>query len=194
MPSGFTPPSERSRSNRGDSHSDPDLGSRPLVPAAATMMVQRPSASSSSRPVVRTFTSQRSSNNDANASTSSSDGPRRPPQELSATQATFLAGAAVSHAHHASGVALQAAQAAQDSQQRERQVVEQASLFGNALRHEARHVADAARQAVSQRSILSKPQELKHRVRCRRCTKLLRQQCSKHSNPSRLLELKRRAL
>ena len=33
---------------------------------------------------------------------------------------------------------------------RERQVVEQASLFGNALRHEARHVADAARQAVSQ--------------------------------------------
>ena len=150
MPSGFTPPSERSRSNRGDSHSDPDLGSRPLVPAAATIMVQRPSASSSSRPVVRTFTSQRSSNNDANASTSSSDGPRRPPQELSATQATFLAGAAVSHAHHASGVALQAAQAAQDSQQRERQVVEQASLFGNALRHEARHVADAARQAVSQ--------------------------------------------
>ena len=150
MPSGFTPPSERSRSNRGDSHSDPDLGSRPLVPAAATIMVQRPSASSSSRPVVRTFTSQRSSNNDANASTSSSDGPRRPPQELSATQATFLAGAAVSHAHHASGVALQAAQAAQDSQQRERQVVEQASLFGNALRQEARHVADAARQAVSQ--------------------------------------------
>ena len=150
MPSGFTPPSERSRSNRGDSHSDPDLGSRPLVPAAATIMVQRPSASSSSRPVVRTFTSQRSSNNDANASTSSSDGPRRPPQELSATQATFLAGAAVSHAHHASGVALQAAQAAQDSQQRERQVVEQASLFGNALRHEARHVVDAARQAVSQ--------------------------------------------
>ena len=150
MPSGFTPPSERSRSNRGDSHSDPDLGSRPLVPAAATIMVQRPGTSSSSRAVARTFTSQRSSNNDANASTSSSDGPRRPPQELSATQATFLAGAAVSHAHHASGVALQAAQAAQDSQQRERQVVEQASLFGNALRHEARHVADAARQAVSQ--------------------------------------------
>ena len=113
-------------------------------------MVQRPGTSSSSRAVARTFTSQRSSNNDANASTSSSDGPRRPPQELSATQATFLAGAAVSHAHHASGVALQAAQAAQDSQQRERQVVEQASLFGNALRHEARHVADAARQAVSQ--------------------------------------------
>ena len=150
MPSGFTPPSERSRSNRGDSHSDPDLGSRPLVPAAATIMVQRPGTSSSSRAVARTFTSQRSSNNDANASTSSSDGPRRPPQELSATQATFLAGAAVSHAHHASGVALQAARAAQDSQQRERQVVEQASLFGNALRHEARHVADAARQAVSQ--------------------------------------------
>ena len=153
MASGFTPPSERSRSNRGDSHSDPDLGSGPLVPAAATIMVQRPGTSSSSRAVARTFTSQRSSNNDANASTSSSDGPRRPPQELSATQATFLAGAAVSHAHHASGpsgVALQAAQAAQDSQQRERQVVEQASLFGNALRHEARHVADAARQAVSQ--------------------------------------------
>ena len=120
MPSGFTPPSERSRSNRGDSHSDPDLGSRPLVPAAATIMVQRPGTSSSSRAIARTFTSQRSSNNDANASTSSSDGPRRPPQELSATQATFLAGAAVSHAHHASGVALQAAQAAQDSQQRER--------------------------------------------------------------------------
>ena len=151
MPSGFTPPSERSRSNRGDSHSDPDLGSGPLVPAAATIMVQRPSAaSSSSRVVARTFTSQRSSNRDANASTSSSDGPRRPAQELSATQATFLAGAAVSHAHHASGVALQAAQAAQDSQQRERRVVEEATLFGSALRQEARHVVDAARQAVSQ--------------------------------------------
>ena len=150
MPSGFTPPSERSRSNRGDSHSDPDLGSGPLVPAAATIMVQRPSAaSSSSRVVARTFTSQRSSNRDANASTSSSDGPRRPAQELSATQATFLAGAAVSHAHHASGVALQAAQAAQDSQQRERRVVEEATLFGSALRQEARHVVDATRQAVS---------------------------------------------
>ena len=150
MASGFTPPSERSRSNRGDSHSEPELGSRPLVPAAATIMVQRPGTSSSSRAVVRTFTSQRSSNRDANASTSSSDGPRRPAQELTATQATFLAGAAVTHAHQASGVALQAAQAAQDSQQRERQVVEQASLFGNALRHEARQVVDAARQAVSQ--------------------------------------------
>ena len=149
MASGFTPPSERSRSNRGDSHSEPELGSRPLVPAAATIMVQRPSPSSSSRAVVRTFTSQRSSNRDANASTSSSDGPHRPAQELSATQATFLAGAAVSHAHHASGVALQAAQAAQDSQQRERRVVEEATLFGSALRQEARHVVDAARQAVS---------------------------------------------
>ena len=112
-------------------------------------MVQRPSPSSSSRAVVRTFTSQRSSNRDANASTSSSDGPHRPAQELSATQATFLAGAAVSHAHHASGVALQAAQAAQDSQQRERRVVEEATLFGSALRQEARHVVDAARQAMS---------------------------------------------
>ena len=149
MASGFTPPSERSRSNRGDSHSEPELGSRPLVPAVATIMVQRPSPSSSSRAVVRTFTSQRSSNRDANASTSSSDGPHRPAQELSATQATFLAGAAVSHAHHASGVALQAAQAAQDSQQRERRVVEEATLFGSALRQEARHVVDAARQAVS---------------------------------------------
>ena len=149
MASGFTPPSERSRSNRGDSHSEPELGSRPLVPAAATIMVQRPSPSSSSRAVVRTFTSQRSSNRDANASTSSSDGPHRPAQELFATQATFLAGAAVSHAHHASGVALQAAQAAQDSQQRERRVVEEATLFGSALRQEARHVVDAARQAVS---------------------------------------------
>ena len=125
-------------------------GPGPLVPAAATIMVQRPSAaSSSSRVVARTFTSQRSSNRDANASTSSSDGPRRPAQELSATQATFLAGAAVSHAHHASGVALQAAQAAQDSQQRERRVVEEATLFGSALRQEARHVVDAARQAMS---------------------------------------------
>ena len=61
MASGFTPPSERSRSNRGDPHSDPDLGSRPLVPAAATIMVQRPGTSSSSRAVVRTFTSQRTS-------------------------------------------------------------------------------------------------------------------------------------
>ena len=73
-----------------------------------------------------------------------------PVVDLSATQAMFLAGAAISHAHHASGVALQAAQAAQDSQQRERRVVEEASLFGNTLRQEARQVVDAARQAVSQ--------------------------------------------
>ena len=52
MASGFTPPSERSRSNRGDSHSEPELGSRPLVPAAATIMVQRPGTSSSSRAVL----------------------------------------------------------------------------------------------------------------------------------------------
>ena len=152
MASGFTPPSERSRSRAGDSHSDPELGSRALVPAAATTMVpQRPDASSSSsRAVVRTFTTRRSSNQDPNASTSSSDGPRRPAQELSATQATFLAGVAMQQAHHASGVALQAAQTAQSSQQRERRVVEEASLFGNALRQEARHVVDTAREAVSQ--------------------------------------------
>ena len=193
MPSGFTPPSERSRSNRGDSHSDPDLGSRPLVPAAATIMVQRPGTSSSSRAVARTFTSQRSSNNDANASTSSSDGPRRPPQELSATQATFLAGAAVSHAHHASGVALQAAQAAQDSQQRGKLLNKRPCLATRCAMKRGMLRMQPVR-LCRRRSILSKPQGLKHRVQCRRCTKLLRQQCSKHSNPSRLLELKRRAL
>ena len=116
----------------------------------------------------------RSNRRGANASTSSSDGPRRPAQELSATQATFLAGAAVTHAHHASGVALQAAQAARDSQLRERQVVGQASLFGNVLRHEARHVVDAARQAVSQ----AQQSEQAARAQARSAVQTLRQAAS----------------
>ena len=111
---GITPPSdERSRSSRlGDSSfSEPDLApppNLPVVPAAATLVQgQRPPGS---RPPLITISAGRGRRQDSSSSPSPR-GTQRPP-ELSATQASFLAGAAVTHAHQSAQVALHAASTA----------------------------------------------------------------------------------
>ncbi|CAE7028491.1 GIP [Symbiodinium sp. CCMP2592] len=114
--SGISPPSEdrsRSRTSGESSFSDPELFSgQALVPAAATILRIREPAPTPQR-------------NEGYSSSSAASPPQRGP-ELSATQATFLAGAAVTHAHHASGVALGAASLAHQAAEREQQTVTQA--------------------------------------------------------------------
>ena len=91
----------------------------------------------------------------------SSSSPASPSQrgpELSAAQATFLAGAAVTHAHHASGFALGAATLAHQAAEREQQTVAQAReavMQANVqaaaeaqLRGEAQSIARAAQGIV----------------------------------------------
>ncbi|CAE7231161.1 unnamed protein product [Symbiodinium sp. CCMP2592] len=114
--SGISPPSEdrsRSRTSGESSFSDPELCSgQAFVPAAATILRIREPAPTPQR-------------NEGYSSSSAASPPQRGP-ELSATQATFLAGAAVTHAHHASGVALGAASLAHQAAEREQQTVTQA--------------------------------------------------------------------
>ena len=78
-----------------------------MVPAVATILRFREPAPTPQR-------------NEGYSSSSAASPPQRGP-ELSATQATFLAGAAVTHAHHASGVALGAATLAHQAAERERE-------------------------------------------------------------------------
>ncbi|CAE7560940.1 RE1 [Symbiodinium natans] len=101
---------------------------------------------------------------------SSSGTPNRAP-ELSATQATFLAGAAIQQASHASGVALEAASAAQHYAEREQfitqqareavqsiaaraaqeqqQQAEQVAQYEESLRAQASNIASAAQCALT---------------------------------------------
>jgi len=150
--SGFSPPSEdrsRSRASGESSFSDPELlqqSGRALVPAASTILRFTGSSPAPQR----------------SAGYSSSSASATPPQrgpELSATQATFLAGAAVTHAHHASNVALGAATAAHQAAEREQVTIANAQ---DAVRHfagqaaaaeasyhdQARAIAHAAQAAV----------------------------------------------
>ena len=107
---GISPPSEdrsRSRTSGESSFSDPELfqpSGRALVPAATTMLRFTGSSPAQQR--------------DTGYSSSSAASPPQRGPELSATQATFLAGAAVTHAHHASNVALGAATAAHQAAER----------------------------------------------------------------------------
>ena len=148
---GITPPSDdRSRSSRlaDSSFSEPDLAPPPdlsLVPAAATLVQgQRPPGS---RPPLVTISTGRDRRQDS----SSSPSPRgtQRPTELSATQASFLAGAAVTHAHQSAQVALHAANTAQaqaaSSQAQAQQVAQQASEWAQGVRQEAQSVVDQTR-------------------------------------------------
>ena len=96
--SGISPPSKnrsRSRTSGESSFSDPELfqqSGQSMIPAVATILRFREPAPTPQR-------------TEGYSSSSAASPPQRGP-ELSATQATFLAGAAVTHAHHASGVAL----------------------------------------------------------------------------------------
>ena len=129
---GISPPSEdrsRSRTSGESSFSDPELfqpSGRSLVPAATTMLRFTGSSPAPQR--------------DTGYSSSSAASPPQRGPELSATQATFLAGAAVTHAHHASTVALGAATAAHQAAEREQATIAQAQ---DAVRHFAGHAAAA---------------------------------------------------
>ena len=195
MASGFTPPSERSRSNRGDSHSEPELGSRPLVPAAATIMVQRPGTSSSSRAVVRTFTTQRSSNRDAIM-------PQLPLVMVPVVRLkSFLlpkprfwrVRPSPMHTMRL-GLHCKLRKQRRTANRGKGRLLNKRPCLAARCATKRGKLQMRPVRPCHRHSNLSKPQGLKHRLRCRRCTRLLPQQCHKHSNPSRLLELRRRWL
>ena len=158
---GITPPSdERSRSSRlrDSSFSEPDLApppDHPIVPAVATVVQgQRPPGSS---PPLITVSAGRGRRQDSSSSPSPR-GTQRPP-ELGATQASFLAGAAVTHAHQSAQVALHAANTAQaqaaSSQARVQQVAQHAGEWAQGVRQEAQSAVDQTRaqaQAVVTRA------------------------------------------
>ena len=148
---GITPPSDdRSRSSRlaDSSFSEPDLAPPPdlsLVPAAATLVQgQRPPGS---RPPLVTISAGRDRRQDSSSSPSPRGAQR--PTELSATQASFLAGAAVTRAHQSAQVALHAANTAQaqaaSSQAQAQQVAQQANEWAQGVRQEAQSVVDQTR-------------------------------------------------
>ena len=173
MASGITPPSDpssasRSRSSPEESHTNPDAT---RVPAATTVLVPRrinlPVARSPMHVEESSDTSMEASRNRYRQrgphGPNPSNGPDPDnPVDLSATQASFLAGAAVSQAHraanladHASSVALQSQLEAQHARAA---LVQQQSDFGQvaaAMRDSATrailHNQDEARAALAER-------------------------------------------
>ena len=140
----MTPPSDdRSRSSRlaDSSFSEPDLAPPPdlsLVPAAATLVQgQRPSGS---RPPLVTISTGRDRRQDS----SSSPSPRgtQRPTELSATQASFLAGRrGYACTPERTGCTARRANTAQaqaaSSQAQAQQVAQQANEWAQGVRQEA---------------------------------------------------------
>ena len=173
MASGITPPTDpssdsRSRSSPEESHTNPDAT---RVPAATTVLVPRrinlPVARSPMHVEESSDTSMEASRNRYRQrgphGPNPSNGPDPDnPVDLSATQASFLAGAAVSQAHraanladHASSVALQSQLEAQHARAA---LVQQQSDFGQvaaAMRDSATrailHNQEEARAALAER-------------------------------------------
>ena len=127
MQSGLTPPSESSGADRSrSSPEDPKLSSGTRIPAASTILVPRrasgsslphhnPQAESSDASMEdRGRAGQRARSGPDPTSRSSRHDPNVP-IDLNATQASFLAGAAVTQAHHASVLANNAADVALSS-------------------------------------------------------------------------------
>ena len=123
--SGVSPPDDpsstsRSRSSPDDSRNNPNAT---RVPAVSTVLVPRRIQLPTSRSNMHV---EESSDTSMEASRFRQRGPHGPsprnspepdnPVDLSATQATFLAGAAVSHAHHAATIADHASNVAIQSQ------------------------------------------------------------------------------
>ena len=173
MASGITPPSDpssasRSRSSPEESHTNPNAT---RVPAATTVLVPRRIELPVTRSPMRVEESSDTSM-EASRSRYRQRGPHGPnpsnspdpdnPVDLSATQASFLAGAAVSQAHraanladHASSVALQSQLEAQHARAA---LVQQQSDFGQvaaAMRDTAArailHNQEEARAALAER-------------------------------------------
>ena len=157
--SGISPPSDPSSSN-SRSRSSPEASNpnATRVPAAVTHLVPRRIQLPSSRDAIRV---DDSSDTSVEASQQSRFRQRAPyghnpsnspdenvPVDLSATQATFIAGAAVSHAHHAAHVADHASNVAIQSQleafQARQAIVQQQAGFDQV----AAAMRDAATRAI----------------------------------------------
>ena len=127
MQSGLTPPSESSGADRSrSSPEDPKLPSGTRIPAASTILVPRrasgsilphhtPQAESSDASMGDRGRARQRAHSGPEPSSSSRHNPNVP-IDLNATQASFLAGAAVTQAHHASVIAKNAADIALSSQ------------------------------------------------------------------------------
>ena len=125
MQSGLTPPSESSGADRSrSSPEDPKLPSGTRIPAASTILVPR-RASGSNLPRNNPQAEYTSMEERGRARQRARSGPEpssssghnpNVPIDLNATQASFLAGAAVTQAHHASLIANNAADVALSSQ------------------------------------------------------------------------------
>ena len=128
MQSGLTPPSESSGADRSrSSPEDPKLPSGTRIPAASTILVPRrasgsnlshniPQAESSDTSMEDRGGARQRARSGPDPSSSSSRHNPNVPIDLNATQASFLAGAAVTQAHQASLIANNAADVALSSQ------------------------------------------------------------------------------
>ena len=128
MQSGSTPPSESSGADRSrSSPEDPKLPSGTRIPAASTILVPRrasgsnlsrnnPQAESSDTSMEDRSRARQRARSGPDPSSSSSRHNPNVPIDLNATQASFLAGAAVTQAHQASLLANNAADVALSSQ------------------------------------------------------------------------------
>lgn len=158
--SGFSPPDEpssnsRSRSSPEDIHHNPNTT---RVPAVSTVLVPRRIQLPSSRDAIRVEESSDTSMEASQHNRFRQRGPHGPnpsnspdpdnPVDLSATQATFLAGAAITHAHQAANIADHASNVAIQSQletlQARQLLAQQQSDFGQV----AAAMRDSANRAI----------------------------------------------
>ena len=158
--SGLTPPTDpsstsRSRSSPDDSNQNPNAT---RVPAVTTVLVPRRIQLPSSRDAMRVEDSPDISMEASRQNRYRQRAPHGPnpsnspdednPVDLSATQATFLAGAAVTQAHHAANLADHASNVAIQSQLEALQaryvIAQQQSDFGQV----AAEMRDAAARAI----------------------------------------------
>ena len=172
MHSGLTPPSESSGADRSrSSPEDPKLPSRTRIPAASTILVPRrasgsnlphhnPQAESSDASMEERGRARQRARSRPDPSSSSGHNPNVP-IDLNATQASFLAGAAVTQAHHASLIANNAADVALSSQlevQHAQQVAQ--AIHAGAVQQQSDFAqAAAAYQQQATRAYLAQQEE-----------------------------------
>ena len=172
MHSGLTPPSESSGADRSrSSPEDPKLPSGTRIPAASTILVPRratgsnlprnnPQAESSGTSMEERGRARQRARSGPEPSSSSGHNPNVP-IDLNATQASFLAGAAVTQAHHASLIANNAADVALSSQlevQHAQQVAQ--AIHAGAVQQQSDFAqAAAAYQQQATRAYLAQQEE-----------------------------------
>ena len=173
MQSGLTPPSESSGADRSrSSPEDPKLPSGTRIPAASTILVPRrasgsnlsrnnPQAESSDTSMEDRGRARQRARSGPDPSSSSSRHNPNVPIDLNATQASFLAGAAVTQAHQASLIANNAADVALSSQlevQHAQQVAK--AIHAGAVQQQSEFAqAAAAYQQQATRAYLAQQEE-----------------------------------